>query len=162
MAKTKRYGKTKSHWRPLAAGEGVDKARMKSGEVHNNNDNNNNHFGSRVPILLFESPFETALSCWHHGRCWRRIGSRSKAAATAQAVLAPRTPMLQHERMTVAMVLAESQHHTSRGQKMARAGEGISRCTARPRSGRISLPRRQAPSTIRWTWMTCLRRRLPA
>ena len=30
---------------------------------------------------------------------------------------------LRHERLSVAMALAESQHHTSRGQKMARAGE---------------------------------------
>ena len=39
---------------------------------------------------------------------------------------------------------------------MARAGEGVSRCTTRPRSGRIPLQRRQAPCTIQWTWMTCL------
>ena len=32
--------------------------------------------------------------------------------------------MLRHERMTVAMALAEKLHHFSRGQKMARAGEG--------------------------------------
>ena len=31
---------------------------------------------------------------------------------------------LRHERMTVAMALAEKLHHSSRGQKMARAGEG--------------------------------------
>ena len=31
--------------------------------------------------------------------------------------------MLRHERMTVAMALAEKLHHSSRGQKMARAGE---------------------------------------
>ena len=30
---------------------------------------------------------------------------------------------LRHERLSVAIALAESQHHTSRGQKMARAGE---------------------------------------
>ena len=30
---------------------------------------------------------------------------------------------LRHERLSVAMALVESQHHTSRGQKMARAGE---------------------------------------
>ena len=32
--------------------------------------------------------------------------------------------MLRHERMSVAMALAEFTHHTSRGQKMARSGEG--------------------------------------
>ena len=31
--------------------------------------------------------------------------------------------MLRHERMTVAMALAEKLHHSSRGQRMARAGE---------------------------------------
>ena len=30
---------------------------------------------------------------------------------------------LRHERMTVAMALAEKLHHTSRGQRFARAGE---------------------------------------
>ena len=30
--------------------------------------------------------------------------------------------MLRHERMTVAMALAEFSHHSSRGQRMARAG----------------------------------------
>ena len=32
---------------------------------------------------------------------------------------------LRHERLSVAMALAESQHHTSRGQKTARAGRGV-------------------------------------
>ena len=32
---------------------------------------------------------------------------------------------LRHERLSVAMALAESQHHTSRGQKTARAGGGV-------------------------------------
>ena len=32
---------------------------------------------------------------------------------------------LRHERLSVAMALAESQHHTSRGQKKARAGGGV-------------------------------------
>ena len=31
--------------------------------------------------------------------------------------------MLRHERMSVAMALAEKLHHSSRGQKKARAGE---------------------------------------
>ena len=40
-------------------------------------------------------------------------------------------PMLWHERMSVAMALAESQHHTSRGQKMAKAGSRGTRSTTR-------------------------------
>ena len=39
---------------------------------------------------------------------------------------------LRHERQSIAMALAESQHHTSRGQKMARAvGERSTRSTTR-------------------------------
>ena len=45
-------------------------------------------FPARVP--LFASPLETNLRCGHHG-CRQRHGSRSKAAATAQAVPASRT-----------------------------------------------------------------------
>ena len=36
---------------------------------------------------------------------------------------------LRHERMTVAMTLAEKLHHTSRGQKLARVGEEVTRTT---------------------------------
>ena len=32
---------------------------------------------------------------------------------------------LRHGRLSAAMALAESQHHTSRGQKKARAGRGV-------------------------------------
>ena len=47
--------------------------------------------------------------------------SRSKAAATV-------TPFLRHERLTVAMLLAERDQHTApRGQKQARSGERSTR-----------------------------------
>ena len=47
--------------------------------------------------------------------------------------------MLRHERMSVAMALAEYTHHSApRGQKMARAGGGSARRTTRLRSGRCS------------------------
>ena len=35
-------------------------------------------------------------------------------------------------------------------------------CTTRPSSGRILLPRWQAPSTLPWTWMRCLPPRVAA
>ena len=100
------------------------------------NNNNTSRFSARVPILLFESPFETALSCWH-GRCWRRIGSRSKVAATAQAVLAPRSPERRNGPCRV------SAHGVRKWQG---PGRWISRCTTRPRSGRIPPP--QAAGTL--------------
>ena len=42
---------------------------------------------------------------------------------------------LRHERMTVAMTLAEMLHHTSRGQKFARVGEGGGERRARRPTG---------------------------
>ena len=60
--------------------------------------------------------------------------------------------MLRHERMSVAMALAEKLQHSSRGQRMARAGEGDLRDALH---GHIpdasSSPRRQAPCTFQWT-----------
>ena len=55
----------------------------------------------------------------------RRRGRRLRAA-------------LRHERQSIAMALAESQHHTSRGQKKARAGEEGHR-------NEYEAPRRQKP-----------------
>ena len=100
--------------------------------LRNNHDNHDNP--SR-------SPQECPFCCLCHlskQRCWRRNGSRS---------------FLRHERLSVAMALAESQHHTSRGQKMARAGEGDLEMhyTATFRTH----PPPQAPCTVQWTWMTC-------
>ena len=50
----------------------------------------------------------------------------------------------------------EIRNHENEDRRWPGPGREISRCTTRPRSGRISLPRRQAPCTIRWTLMTCL------
>ena len=49
-------------------------------------------------------------------------GVNSAAARRRQRRL---RQFLRHERLSVAMALAESQHHTSRGQKMAWAGEEV-------------------------------------
>ena len=100
---------------------------------------------SCAPTFLCASPVQV----------WTLAGS-PRGVLLSDAESDGSAPWLRHERMTVAMALAEKLHHFSRGQKMARAGEGISRCTSRPRSGRISLPRRQAPCALPWTWMTCL------
>ena len=59
------------------------------------------------------------------GAAQRRRGRRLRAA-------------LRHERQSIAMALAESQHHTSRGQKKARAGEEGHR-------NEYEAPRRQKP-----------------
>ena len=48
------------------------------------------------------------------------VGGATGAARRRQRRL---RQFLRHERLSVAMALAESQHHTSRGQKKARAGE---------------------------------------
>ena len=48
------------------------------------------------------------------------VDSASAAARRRQRRLGS---WLRHERMSVAVALAESQHHASRGQKKARAGE---------------------------------------
>ena len=48
---------------------------------------------------------------------------------------------LRHERLSVAMALAESQHHTSRGQKKARAGGRSTRRSTRRSSGSTPPPR---------------------
>ena len=59
------------------------------------------------------------------GAAQRRRGRRLRAA-------------LRHEWQSIAMALAESQHHTSRGQKKARAGEEGHR-------NEYEAPRRQKP-----------------
>ena len=84
-----------------------------------------NRFSARVPILLFDSPFETASSCWHHGTCWRRNGSRLNAAATAQAVLAPRTPERRNGPCRVsAPYLTRSESGKGRGRRSRDALHG--------------------------------------
>ena len=56
-----------------------------------------------------------------------------------------RRQFLRHERLSVAMALAESNHHAAPwGQKMARAGEEGTSCTTRPSSGRPPLSSRSS------------------
>ena len=69
---------------------------------------------SRKRALSWWCPFETASSC----RPW--LASTAQPLEGGQRRL---RQFLRHERLSVAVALAESQHHTSRGQKTARAGE---------------------------------------
>ena len=64
------------------------------------------------------------------------VGGATGAARRRQRRL---RQSLRHERLSVAMAFAESQHHTPRGQKMARAGGRGTRCTTRPSSGQAPL-----------------------
>ena len=67
-----------------------------------------------------------------HAQCCTRNGSRSKAAASLRQ-------FLRHERLTVAMLLAERDHHTApRRQKQARSGEEVR--VRQPISGTTSSP----------------------
>ena len=64
--------------------------------------------------------------------------------------------MLRHERMTVAMALAEKLHHSSRRQRMARTGEEDLELHYTAEFRTHPPPRRQAHSTLPWTSMMCL------
>ena len=59
------------------------------------------------------------------GFCAERVSSLSALRRRERRL----RPMLRHERMSVAMALAEKLHHFSRGQRMARAGEEESEMT---------------------------------
>ena len=86
---------------------------MREYRVHNNN--NTSRLPARVPFVFFSSHLSEQLDAVDNG-CRQRHGAARRRQRR------PRQ-FLRHERLSVAMALAESQHHTSRGQKMARAGE---------------------------------------
>ena len=65
---------------------------------------------------------------------------------------------LRHERLSVALALAEMQHHTApRGQNMARGWGGGARAALHATATALLLTRRQVRCTLRWTLtMECL------
>ena len=94
--------------------------------VHNNNSSSNNNnntspFPARLPFFCVQTQ-KTTLGC----RPW--------LASTAQPLEGGSDvsgSSVATERLSVAIALAESQHHTSRGQKMARPGRSGTRSTTR-------------------------------
>ena len=76
---------------------------------------------------------------------WPRCSARVDAGGGTRSARRRRERRLRshlrHERMAVAMALAESTQHSAQRQKTARARERGTRCTARPRSGSASSPR---------------------
>ena len=63
---------------------------------------------------------------------------------------------LHHERWSVAMALAESQHHTLRGQRFQGPGRGRSRDALHGHVPDASSSPGGRPCSIQWTWLTCL------
>ena len=105
-------------------------------------DNKNTSFGPCVTFVL--RCFLAETSCW---RPFVMLTHR-EAARRRQRRL---RQWLRHERLSVAMALAENNHHTAlRRQTMARAGEGREmHSTAVFR--KMPSPRRLVPGTLRWT-----------
>ena len=84
---------------------------------HNHHNHHNQAYDSSTRFLLcvtvmFQNPADGF-------RADRALGSSGSAKRRRERRL---RAMLRHERQTVAMALAEKLHHSSRGQKLARAG----------------------------------------
>ena len=69
--------------------------------------------------------------------CTRRSRRRHRECPPRERATPP-LALARHERMAVAMALAESTHHSAHRQKTPKGRERGTRCTARPRSGSAS------------------------